>query len=81
LANGSRFYCWTLIALALPIAGFANCIRVILTGVILMTLGREYAEGLAHALEGMVIVGLAAAILVAVAWGLGKIEGRMKAKA
>jgi exosortase len=79
LANGSRFYCVTLTALALPIAGLANCIRVILTGVILMTLGREYAEGLAHALEGMVIVALAAAILVAVAWGLGRIEGRMRA--
>lgn len=63
-----------LAACALPIAIAANCIRVVLSGVILMTLGKRWAEGIYHTLEGLVIVGLAALLVMGVAWALGQAE-------
>lgn len=74
LMNGSRWYAWTLALLALPIAGLANCVRVIVTGLIMINLGREYADGVYHQLEGMVLEVVAAVILVAVAFGLAKFD-------
>ncbi|HTN77131.1 MAG TPA: exosortase/archaeosortase family protein, partial [Pirellulaceae bacterium] len=70
LVNGSQRYCWILTMLALPIAGAANCLRVVLTGIIMLTLGREYAVGVYHEMEGMVLEAIAAGILVTVAFAL-----------
>lgn len=70
LLNGPSWYRWTLGLVALPIAGIANCIRVVMTGAILMTLGPKYAEDMFHTMEGLVIVILAALMLVGVAMGL-----------
>lgn len=74
MANGSRFYSWTVIAMALPIAAITNCLRVVLTGLIMLYIGREYAEDTYHTMEGAVMSGVAAALLVAFAYGLAKFE-------
>lgn len=70
LINGPKWHRWTLGLMAMPIAGLANCIRIVLTGVILMNLGREYAEGLFHQLEGAVLIALAALMLIGLAYCL-----------
>lgn len=67
-------YRWTLGVLSIPIAIGANCIRVVLTGVILMLFGPEWAEGVFHTLEGLVMVGVAAALTVVVAKGLEQLD-------
>jgi exosortase len=76
LMNGPRWYRWTLALLALPVAGLTNCLRVVLTGVILMNLGKPWADGIFHTLEGMVIVMLAAAIQLAISYGLLRMDTR-----
>lgn len=77
--RGAR-YRWTLGILSIPIAIGANCIRVILTGVILMWFGPEWAEGVFHTLEGMVMVGVAAALTVVVARMLERLDDMMMKK-
>ena len=80
LSGRSRVYRWTLAVAAFPIAIAANCFRVLLTGVILMLFGAKWAEGVFHTLEGLVVVGLAAVFLMAVAAGLGWIRGGEKSR-
>ena len=60
--------------LAVPIAIGANCLRVFGTGIILLLFGKKYAEDAFHTLEGMVMVGLAAVLLVLTAWALARFE-------
>lgn len=79
LSGRSRGYRWTLALAAFPIAIAANCFRVLLTGLILMLFGPKWAEGVFHTLEGLVVVGLAAVFLMAVAAGLAWIEGECRA--
>jgi len=74
LAKKGTAYTWTLALLSLPIAIFANSVRVLGTGLILIWFGPKWAEGVYHTLEGMVIVGLAAVLVVATAWALGKMN-------
>lgn len=71
--RGSVFR-WGLGLLAIPIAVIANCVRVVLSGVIVMTLGREWGEGIYHTIEGLAIIALSAGLLVAAAWGLARLE-------
>lgn len=73
-----RWFGWTLALLSVPIAVVSNCIRVMLTGLIMMWFGREWAEGVYHTLEGLVIVALAAALVVGAAWILANVEGWVK---
>lgn len=75
LARKRPMFTWTLALLSIPIAISANCIRVVLTGVIMMLFGRKWAEGVFHTLEGLAIVALAAVLVVGAAWCLVKIEG------
>jgi exosortase len=70
LSGRGRAYCWTLALASIPIAIVANCIRIVLTGVILMLFGQKWGEGVFHALEGLAVVGVAAAMIVCLAWGL-----------
>lgn len=63
----------TLIFLALPIAVFANGIRVIGTGILASRYGSAAAEGFFHEFAGLVIFGVAMVMLIASAWVLGKI--------
>jgi exosortase len=76
LSGRGRWFSWTLGMVAIPIAVIANCVRVVLSGLILITFGREWGEGVFHTLEGLAIVGLSAFILVGVAWGLAKWDDR-----
>jgi hypothetical protein len=45
-----------------------------LTGVIMMLFGKQWAEGVFHTLEGMVIVALAAGMVLGTAWLLTALE-------
>lgn len=64
------FYKWTLSLAAIPVAVLANCIRVTLTGFILIWFGRKWAEGVYHELEGLAIVLIAAVLILLFAWWL-----------
>lgn len=76
LSGRGRRFRWILGLSSIPIAIITNCIRVVLSGVILMFFGRQWAEGVFHTIEGLVIVAFSAGLLVAVAWGLTRIEDR-----
>jgi exosortase len=78
--RGARFS-WILGLLAIPIAIIANCIRVVLSGFILMAFGREWAEGVFHTLQGLVIIALSAGLLVLAAGILGRWEDRKSKRA
>ena len=70
LSGRGRGYCLTLALASIPIAIAANCLRIVLTGFILMLFGQGWGEGMFHALEGLAIVAVAAAMIVGLAWGL-----------
>lgn len=72
LSNRTAYFKWALGLLAIPIAIAANCIRVTLTGFILMGFGRKWAEGVYHTLEGLAIVGVAALLILLTAWWLSR---------
>ena len=69
-----RWYRWVLATLAIPIAVAANCLRVLFSGLVLLTLGRRWGEGVFHSLEGMVLTGLAGVFLLGVARYLSRWE-------
>src|SRR5690606_19449647 len=64
MSGRSRTYKWILGLLSVPIAVVASIIRVTLTGFILLWFGRKWAEGVYHTLEGLAIVGVAAALIL-----------------
>jgi exosortase len=72
----TRWYVWGLAFAAVPIAVAANCLRVVLTAIIMMVFGPPWAEGIYHTAEGLVVIALAAVLLLAAAAGLTQIEGR-----
>ena len=76
LYQSSRPVRWTLALIALPVAVGANCLRVTLSGVIMVFFGAQWAEGVFHTLEGLATILLAAAILVAIAGLLSRWEKR-----
>ena len=63
-----------LVALAVPIAVFVNCIRVIGTGILAIKYGEEVAEGFYHQFAGIGVFGIAMGILILAALILGKIR-------
>lgn len=67
-------YRWALALLAAPVAVAVNCLRVYGTALIMLTWGPQWATGEAHEREGMVMVGVAALVLVGLAWLLAKGE-------
>ncbi|MEX0700585.1 MAG: exosortase/archaeosortase family protein [Planctomycetales bacterium] len=82
--SGRRWaYKWALGLSSIPIAVAANCIRVTLTGYIMLWFGRKWAEDMYHTLEGLAMVGVAAVLLLMtagfLAWLLpekgSKVEG------
>ena len=81
LSNRGSTYRWTLALLAVPIAIGSNCLRVFGTGIILLLFGKKYAEDTFHTLEGMVMVGLAAVLVVLTAWGLARFENWYRGEA
>lgn len=72
LSRRTAAFKWALGLLSIPIAIAANCIRVTLTGFILMSFGREWAEGVYHTLEGLAIVAVAAVLILLTAWWLSR---------
>jgi exosortase len=76
LYQSSRPMRWLLVILALPVAVAANCLRVTLTGIIMVLFGRKWAEDVYHTLEGLATMLMAAAVLLLIAWVLGKYEQR-----
>lgn len=75
LSGRGNAHRWALALLAAPIAIATNCLRVIMTGVILICFGPDWADGFFHMLEGLAIVGLSAALIVAADWCLPIIVG------
>lgn len=65
-----------LVLLALPIAIFANGIRVVGTGILASRYGARAAEGFFHEFAGLVIFGVALALLILSSFFLGKIGGK-----
>ena len=78
LSNRSMAYRAVLVVMAAPVAIIINCLRVFGTGLIMMYIGPEWATGAAHTNEGMVMVGVAAAILALIAWLMAGIEDWIK---
>ena len=61
-------YCILLALMAAPVAIAVNCVRVFVTGLIMVYIHPDWATGEAHEVEGMIMVGVAAAILALIAW-------------
>ena len=64
---------WILVLLAIPIAIFANSIRVIGTGILANRYGAGVAEGFFHEFAGLVIFGVAMVMLIFSAFILGRL--------
>lgn len=64
-----------LIFSALPIAIFANGVRVIGTGILATRYGAAAAQGFFHEFAGLVIFGVAMALLLLTSYFLGKVGG------
>lgn len=76
LYQNGRTVRWLLAILALPVAVGANCLRVTLSGVIMVLFGAKWAEGVFHTLEGLATILLAAGVLLALASALARWEQR-----
>ncbi len=77
--SGRRWgYRLVLAGLALPTAVLANCVRIVVTGVIMMVAGKRWAEGVYHTLEGLATAAIGLILLLAIAWGLARIEDRWR---
>jgi exosortase len=78
LSNRTVWFKVGLVAMSLVIAVAANCVRILVTAWILLLAGPEWAEGAFHAIEGLVVIMFGLVLLLAVAWGLGALEDRVK---
>lgn len=67
---------WALVALSVPIAIFANVVRVAGTGLLVRWSGVEAAEGFYHSFSGWLVFVLAFAILAGASAGLRRIGAR-----
>jgi len=65
---------FALVISSVPVAIAANCLRVIVSGLILIGFGRKWAAGTFHTLEGLAIVAVAVAMMLGVAWVLGRLD-------
>jgi exosortase len=66
-----------LLASVLPVAILLNGVRVFLTGFLVYFVDPALGEGFMHKTEGMMVFGVAFAILAGVAWLIGRAEGRL----
>ncbi|MBW2647972.1 MAG: exosortase, partial [Deltaproteobacteria bacterium] len=62
-----------LVCSTVPLAIFANSVRLASTGILYQSWGREVAEGFFHSLSGLVVFGCVFAVLLLEMWVLGKI--------
>jgi len=61
-------------SMGLPIAIATNCVRVVLTGFILLLAGKEWAEGVFHTIEGLLMLALGTVLMVATALFLASLD-------
>lgn len=70
---------WFVFLVTVPITIFMNSFRIGVTGILVAEGGGEHTEGFLHLFEGWVVFIVAAALLVAVIWGLVRLlPGRRK---
>jgi exosortase len=67
-----------LVALSGFVALAANCVRVVLTVLVLVFAGQRWAQGTFHTVEGLVVVAIGLLMLAAAAWGLCVLEARLR---
>lgn len=67
LFGHATWYKWTVSLLGVPLAIATNCLRVVLTGFIMMLAGKEWAEGVFHTIEGLVTLAIGTVLLVGTA--------------
>ncbi len=65
-----RWLAATLVAATIPIAVFANVVRVIGTGVLAYKLDPSYAQGVTHEVAGMVVFAIGLAAFLLIDWAL-----------
>lgn len=76
--SGRRlWYQLSLVALSVPIAIGANCLRVTVTGFIMMAFGPKWAKGFFHTLEGLAIMLVGMGLVLVTSWCLGKLDDRL----
>ena len=73
--RGGKFVT-ALVLLSVPVAVVANCLRAVMTGLIVAWLGPEWAQGAYHTLEGLCVVALAAGLLIGLAWLMARCDCR-----
>ena len=78
LVRGGWWFRLTLAALAVPIALAANCLRIILTGVIAYEAGASWSQGVWHDLEGSVTALLGTALVFLAAWLLTRVRAHAR---
>lgn len=76
LSQRRAWFAWVLALASMPVAIVANCWRVTLSGAVLMMLGREWAEGVFHQLEGLAMVAVAGLLVACLAWTLARVDDR-----
>jgi exosortase len=81
LSGKAMWFKVSLMVLAVPIAMLANCLRVIVTGLIAHWLEPSWAEGVFHSLEGMATVAIGTALLLGAAALLTRFETRRQSRA
>lgn len=62
-----------LLASTIPIAIFCNILRVLLTGLVYIFVGPQYAEGLLHTLLGLLMLGVAFGFYGLLAWIMNRL--------
>jgi exosortase len=67
LNRGRGWSRWLLVLLAVPIAVAANCLRIVLTGVLIQTGGLGWVTGRWHTFEGLITLTMGLALLAAAA--------------
>ncbi|MBX3414553.1 MAG: exosortase/archaeosortase family protein [Pirellulales bacterium] len=74
LSDRGRAYKWVVGMMGLPIAIATNCVRVLVTAFILLLFGREWAEGVFHTIEGLLMLVLGTVLMVATALFLANLD-------
>jgi len=64
--------------LGIPIAVATNCFRVVLTGLILQWFGPDWAAGVFHTIEGLLMLALGTVLMVSVALALASLDDRLQ---
>jgi exosortase len=78
LTGRAAWFQAALAAISGLVALAANCVRVVAAVLVLWLAGPRWAQGMFHAIEGLVVVGLGLLMLIAAAWGLSALQDRFR---